>query len=63
MADRLLMEADVCVLSGTSFGGVGADHIRISYANSQANLSKALDRIRAFVEGLAPVAVGAGSSR
>jgi aspartate/methionine/tyrosine aminotransferase len=57
------MEADVCVLSGTSFGGVGADHIRISYANSQANLSKALDRIRAFVEGLAPVAVGAGSSR
>jgi len=63
MADRLLAEADVCVLSGTAFGGVGVDHIRISYANSQANLAKALDRIRAFVDGLAPVAVGAGSAR
>src|SRR4051795_9656901 len=54
LADRLLHEADVCVLAGTSFGGVGVGHIRISYANSRENLSKALDRIHSFVDGLAP---------
>ncbi|HEX2626581.1 MAG TPA: pyridoxal phosphate-dependent aminotransferase [Candidatus Limnocylindrales bacterium] len=49
LADRLLYEAGVCVLAGTAFGGVGANHIRISYANSQANLREALTRIRTFV--------------
>ena len=63
LADRLLHEADVCVLAGTSFGGVGVGHIRISYANSRENLSKALDRIHSFVDGLAPAAVGAASGR
>ena len=38
-------EADVCVLAGTAFGGVGTDHIRISYANSRENLTEALGRI------------------
>jgi aspartate/methionine/tyrosine aminotransferase len=50
LADRLLHEAGVCVLAGTAFGGVGTDHIRISYATSRENLAKALDRIRTFVE-------------
>ena len=52
LADRLLHEAGVCVLPGTAFGGLGGDHIRISYANSQANLLEALGRIRTFVEPL-----------
>ena len=52
LAERLLHEAGVCVLPGTAFGGLGGDHIRISYANSQANLLEALGRIRAFVEPL-----------
>ena len=52
MADRLLAEAGVCVLAGTSFGHVGVNHIRISYANSRENLTEALGRIRAFVGGL-----------
>jgi len=52
MADRLLHEAGVCVLAGTAFGDVGADHIRISYANSRENLVEALGRIERFVEGL-----------
>jgi aspartate/methionine/tyrosine aminotransferase len=52
LADRLLNEAGVCVLAGTSFGGVGTNHIRISYANSRENLVEALARIRAFVEPL-----------
>ena len=50
-ADRLLDETGVCVLAGTAFGGVGRDHIRISYANSRENLAEALRRIRGFVEG------------
>jgi aspartate/methionine/tyrosine aminotransferase len=54
LADRLLQEAGVCVLAGTAFGGVGRDHIRISYANSRDNLSEALRRIGAFVAQLAP---------
>ena len=53
MADRLLHEAGVCVLPGTAFGGHGNDHIRISYATSQANLAEALGRIETFVAGLA----------
>ena len=52
LADRLLNEAGVCVLAGTAFGGVGVNHIRISYANSRENLTEALTRIRAFVEPL-----------
>jgi aspartate aminotransferase len=56
LADRLLQQAGVCVLAGTAFGGVGRDHVRISYANSRENLGLALDRIRAFVEPLVAVA-------
>jgi aspartate/methionine/tyrosine aminotransferase len=52
LAERLLTEADVCVLAGTAFGGVGTDHIRISYANSRENLTEALERIDRFVAGL-----------
>jgi aspartate/methionine/tyrosine aminotransferase len=49
LADKLLYEAGVCVLAGTAFGGIGSNHIRISYANSRENLSEALRRIRSFV--------------
>ncbi len=52
LADRLLHEAGVCVLAGTAFGGVGTEHIRISYANSRENLTEALGRIERFVGGL-----------
>src|SRR5215218_4163436 len=44
LAHRLLTEAGVCVLAGTAFGGIGAGHIRISYANSRENLAEALRR-------------------
>jgi aspartate/methionine/tyrosine aminotransferase len=49
LANKLLYEANVCVLGGAAFGKVCPDHIRISYANSQANLRKALERIEEFV--------------
>jgi len=41
----LLEEAGVAVLSGTSFGAYGEGYLRLSYANSQDNIRKALDRI------------------
>jgi aspartate aminotransferase len=56
LADRLLKESGVSVLAGTAFGRVGRDHLRISYANSQANIATALERIQALAERLAPVA-------
>jgi aspartate/methionine/tyrosine aminotransferase len=52
LADRLLQEAGVCVLPGSAFGGHGADHIRVSYATSRANLEEALRRIEGFVAGI-----------
>ena len=52
LAERLLVEADVCVLPGTAFGGVGTHHIRISYANSRENLNEALRRIGRLVAGI-----------
>ena len=45
-ADRLLNEAGVSVISGTAFGTIGANHLRISYANSRANITAALERMR-----------------
>jgi aspartate/methionine/tyrosine aminotransferase len=61
LADRLLREAGVCVLSGTAFGQVGKDHVRISYANSQENLREALERIDRFVRALPGVAAASAS--
>ena len=62
LADRLLYEAGVCVLAGTAFGGVGGDHIRISYANSRENLIEALRRIRSFVASGAGSGAGSGAA-
>jgi aspartate/methionine/tyrosine aminotransferase len=67
LADRLLQEAGVSVLSGTAFGGFGRDHIRVSYANSRANLAEGLRRIRSVVdrmaiEGVLPEAAMAASA-
>jgi aspartate aminotransferase len=42
LADRLLDEAGVAVLSGTSFGANGEGYLRLSYANSLENLEAAL---------------------
>jgi aspartate/methionine/tyrosine aminotransferase len=45
MENHLMNKAGVAVLCGTAFGAHGEGFIRLSYANSQANLRKALDRI------------------
>ena len=53
LADKLLYDAGVSVLAGTAFGRVGRNHIRVSYANSQAKIRDALERIRSVVSPLA----------
>jgi aspartate/methionine/tyrosine aminotransferase len=52
LADRLLDEAGVAVLSGPSFGRHGDGHLRISYASSLENLEQAVERVRDFVAAL-----------
>ena len=49
LADRLLSEAGVACLSGTSFGEYGEGYLRFSYANSLPNLMEAVERIRNFL--------------
>jgi aspartate aminotransferase len=46
-ADMLLDEFGVAAISGTSFGDQGEGYLRLSYANSEENLAKALARIDA----------------
>jgi aspartate/methionine/tyrosine aminotransferase len=45
VAERLLTEAGVAVLSGAAFGEYGEGYLRLSYANSEANLREALARM------------------
>ena len=49
LQDRLLTEADVAVIAGTSFGAQGEGYLRFSYANSIENIERAIDRIGAFL--------------
>jgi aspartate/methionine/tyrosine aminotransferase len=48
---RLLEEAGVATIAGTSFGRHGAGHLRLSYATSEADLAAAVDRIGAWLDG------------
>jgi aspartate/methionine/tyrosine aminotransferase len=52
VADHLLYQGGVAALSGTAFGKYGEGYLRLSYANSVANIEKALARIRAAVTTL-----------
>ena len=45
---RLLDDYGVAALAGTSFGRFGEGYLRFSYANSQANIRKALERFAEF---------------
>ena len=46
IADYLLNEAGVAVLSGTAFGAYGEGYLRLSYANSVENIQEALHRMK-----------------
>ena len=49
LADRLLSETGIAVLPGTAFGAAGKGFIRLAYTNSEENISKALDKVEAFI--------------
>jgi aspartate aminotransferase len=50
LAGKLLREAHVATVPGEGFGT--ADHIRVSYATSVAELNRGLERMRKFLGGL-----------
>ncbi len=49
LASSLLEDAGVAVIGGPDFGILGEGYIRISYANSEANILRALDRMGTFL--------------
>lgn len=49
LAERLLSDAGVACLAGTSFGDWGEGFLRLSYANSVANIEAALDAMKALL--------------
>ena len=49
IADLLLQLAGVACLAGEDFGEYGQGYLRFSYANSQENIQKAIERIAATV--------------
>jgi aspartate aminotransferase len=49
LQERLLNEAGVAVIAGTSFGAHGEGYLRFSYANSIDNIREACRRIRALL--------------
>lgn len=53
METRLLEEAGVAALSGTSFGEYGEGYLRFSYANSIENIQEALGRFEGFLAAAA----------
>ncbi len=61
LQSRLLEEAGVATLSGTSFGAFGEGYLRLSYAASVSMLSEAVHRIGAFLAQSARVPLGAAS--
>jgi aspartate/methionine/tyrosine aminotransferase len=52
LADYLLHEAGVALLSGTAFGQWGEGYLRLSYANSLENIDEALARIQIAIQKL-----------
>jgi aspartate/methionine/tyrosine aminotransferase len=49
LQDRLLEEAGVATIAGTSFGQQGEGYLRFSYANSVENIREAMGRIREWM--------------
>lgn len=51
-SERLLVEQEVAVISGTSFGVGGTGHVRVAYCKSYEQIEIALERIGKFVASL-----------
>lgn len=50
--ERAMGEAGVALLSGSAFGEYGEGYVRLSYANSQENIQKAIGNLDRFVRSL-----------
>jgi aspartate aminotransferase len=50
LQNQLLEEAGVAMLAGTAFGEYGEGYMRVSYANSPANITAALEKMRELLE-------------
>jgi aminotransferase len=48
-SERVLSEAGVVVVPGSSFGTYGKGHIRLCYATSMESIAKAMDRLESFM--------------
>ena len=51
LQEKMLNEAGVAVIAGTSFGAYGEGYLRFSYANSTENIREAIRRIREMLGG------------
>jgi aspartate aminotransferase len=49
LASELLETAGVALIGGPDFGVLGEGYIRLSYANSEENILRALERMREFL--------------
>jgi aspartate aminotransferase len=49
---RMLEEAGVATIAGTSFGAFGEGYLRFSYANSREAIAEAVERLRTFLGDL-----------
>ena len=49
LASALLEEAGVALIGGPDFGVLGEGYVRLSYANSEENIERALERIGVFL--------------
>ena len=49
LQNKLLNEAGVATISGTSFGALGEGYLRFSYANSAENIIEAIRRVKEYI--------------
>jgi aspartate/methionine/tyrosine aminotransferase len=54
LASALLEEAGVALIGGPDFGVLGEGYLRLSYANSEENILRALERMGAFLSQQKP---------
>ncbi len=54
LASALLEETGVALIGGPDFGVHGEGYIRLSYANSEENILRALERMKGFLESRKP---------
>jgi aspartate/methionine/tyrosine aminotransferase len=56
LANALLDDKGVALIGGPDFGILGEGYLRLSYANSEENILRAIERMDAFLRGAKPAA-------